>query len=60
MDGNEIVNNSQMLIQEQQNLNSTINNKMMMSSSFTNKNFNYDTNHTCQYCGLFESNFTSE
>ena len=42
MDGNEIVNNSQMLIQEQQNMNSKNNNKMMMSSSFANKNINYD------------------
>ena len=60
MDGNEIVNNSQMLIQEQQNLNSKNNNKMMMSSSFANKNINYDTKHTCQYYSLFDPNFTSE
>ena len=40
MDGNEIVNNSQMLIQEQQN--SERNNKMMMISSFANKNINDD------------------
>jgi len=57
---NEMVNNSQMLNQEQQNEYSENNNKMMMSSSFANKNINDDTKHTCQYCGLFDPNFTSE
>jgi len=60
MDNNEMVNNSQMLNQEQQNMYSENNNKMMMSSSFANKNMNDDTKHTCQYCGLFDPNFTSE
>ena len=56
---NEMVNNSQMLNQEQQNEYSENNNKMMMSSSFANKNID-DTEHTCQFCGLFDPNFTSE
>ena len=42
----EMVNNSQMLSKEQQNEYSMGNND--------------DTEHTCQFCGLFNPNFTSE
>ena len=45
--GNEMVNNSQMLSKQQQN-------------EYSMNNNNDDTEHTCQFCGLFNPNFTSE
>ena len=48
--GNEMVNNSQMLSKQQQNEFSMNNNSRMAD----------DTEHTCQFCGMFNPNFTSE
>ena len=45
--GNVMVNNSQMLSKQQQN-------------EYSMNNNNDDTEHTCQFCGLFNPNFTSE
>ena len=45
-ENDEMINNSQMLSKEQQNEYSMGNND--------------DTEHTCQFCGLFNPNFTSE
>ena len=42
-----MVNNSQMLSKQQQN-------------EYSMNNNNDDTEHTCQFCGLFNPNFTSE
>ena len=46
-DNDEMVNNSQMLSKEQQN-------------EYSNNINNDDTEHSCQFCGLYNPNFTSE
>ena len=47
MQNDEMVNNSQMLSKEQQN-------------EYSNNINNDDTEHSCQFCGLYNPNFTSE
>ena len=46
-ENDEMVNNSQMLSKEQQN-------------EYSNNINNDDTEHSCQFCGLYNPNFTSE
>ena len=46
IENDEMVNNSQMLSKEQQN-------------EFSNNINNDDTEHSCQFCGLYNPNFTS-
>ena len=54
---NEIINNSQMLNAEQQNQYQKNQGYPMMDG---NDQVPDDTEHTCQFCGLFDPNITSE